>query len=464
MNEYPKLFDLNVEKVLGDWEIYHAIREVIANAMDESILSHTKDIQISKDKRGDWHIRDFGRGLSHKHLTQKENKEKLEHSELIGKFGVGLKDALAVFDRHKVVVLINSKEGAMSLVKAEKAGFKDLVTLHVKINAPLNKKFVGTDFILHGVSDNDIKNAKNLFLKFSGAKKLEKTKYGEVIARNDEHGNVYINGVKVAEEENFLFSYNITLITNEIRKALNRERSNVGRAAYSGRIKAILVECEEGEVAKALIEDLKEYDSGEIHDELKWIDVQERAVQILNTKEKVLFLSTGEMLGETMMVDEAKNAGYKIIGIPQNLRDRIGNLKDIKGNPIKDLGEFHKEYEQSFEFKFVDIKRLNKKEMEVFSFTNQIFDLIEGKPTVVKGVKISETMRSTMSSMIDAAGVWETPYIIIKRSELGNIESYAGTLLHECAHALSGSSDVSRDFELELSRLLGIVASKKLKK
>jgi len=30
-----KKFDLNIEKVLEDWEIYHAIREVIANALDE---------------------------------------------------------------------------------------------------------------------------------------------------------------------------------------------------------------------------------------------------------------------------------------------------------------------------------------------------------------------------------------------------------------------------------------------
>ncbi len=175
------LFDLNVEKVLGDWEIYHAIREVIANALDESILTKTKDIWLSKDKKGDWHIRDFGSGLSYKHLTQKENKNKLEHKDLIGKFGVGLKDALAVFDRRGITILIKSKYGTMSLVKASKAGFKGLVTLHVKIEKPSDKNFIGTDFTLHGVSDKDIKDAKNLFLKFSDAKRLETTKYGEAL-------------------------------------------------------------------------------------------------------------------------------------------------------------------------------------------------------------------------------------------------------------------------------------------
>src|SRR3989304_10410218 len=94
-----KKLDLNIEKMLEDWEVYHAIREVIANALDEQVLSETKDIQIFQDGSGYWHIRDFGRGLGYDHLTQNENEEKLKNPHLIGKFGVGLKDALATFDR-----------------------------------------------------------------------------------------------------------------------------------------------------------------------------------------------------------------------------------------------------------------------------------------------------------------------------------------------------------------------------
>lgn len=464
MDNDSELFDLNVEKVLNDWEVYHAIREIISNALDESILTGTKEIELSKDKMGNWHIRDFGRGLSYKHLTQNENKEKLDRKDLIGKFGVGLKDALAVFYRHGITVIIRSKYGTMSLVEAGKIGFKDLKTLHVKIEKPTEKNFIGTDFTLQGTTDNDIENAKSLFLKFSRAEKLESTKYGEVIEKVGNSGNVYINGVKVAEEENFLFSYNITLISNDIKKALNRERTNVGRSAYAARIKAILIECENAEIAKFLIEDLKEYDSGEIHDELKWIDVQQRAVQILNSKEKVLFLSTDEMLTETKMVDEAKRGRYKIIGIPKSLRDRLGDLQDINGNPIRDLSIFQKEYIESFEFKFIDIKQLNKREIMVFNFTNDLFGLIGGQPEIVKGVKISETMRSTTGTMLDAVGVWEAPYIIIKRTELRELRSYASTLLHEAAHALSGADDVDRDFELKLSEFLGVVAEKALHK
>ena len=39
-------FDLNIGKVLEDWEVHHALREIIANWLDEKVLRKTKDIKI----------------------------------------------------------------------------------------------------------------------------------------------------------------------------------------------------------------------------------------------------------------------------------------------------------------------------------------------------------------------------------------------------------------------------------
>jgi len=85
-------------------------------------------------------------------------------------------------------------------------------------------------------------------------------------------------------------SYNITNLNATIKKALNRERTNVGRTAYANAIKTILLNCKSREVVTALVNDFKNYSSGTIHDELKWIDVQEHAVKMLNNYEKVVFL------------------------------------------------------------------------------------------------------------------------------------------------------------------------------
>ena len=54
---------LNNQEILEDWEKHHAVREVIANAIDEELLSKTKKIRIFKDNKKQWHIRDYGRGL-----------------------------------------------------------------------------------------------------------------------------------------------------------------------------------------------------------------------------------------------------------------------------------------------------------------------------------------------------------------------------------------------------------------
>lgn len=78
-----KLFDLNIEQVLENWSKADALREIIANALDEQVLSNTKTIDIYKDK-DTWHIRDYGRGIKYIHFTQNENDEKIGSDKLIG--------------------------------------------------------------------------------------------------------------------------------------------------------------------------------------------------------------------------------------------------------------------------------------------------------------------------------------------------------------------------------------------
>ena len=81
-------FDLNIEKVLEHWSVPFAIRELIANALDEQALTGTADPVIVNDGAGCWHIADAGRGVRYEHLTQNENAEKRRHPQVIGQFGI----------------------------------------------------------------------------------------------------------------------------------------------------------------------------------------------------------------------------------------------------------------------------------------------------------------------------------------------------------------------------------------
>ncbi len=400
-----KKFDLNIEKILENWEMHHALREIIANALDEQLLTKTKEVEISKN--GDsWIIRDFGRGIKYTHLTQNENQEKLSSTKVIGKFGIGLKDALATFDRKGASVTATSKHTKITIEKLPKQGFQDIITLHAIIEDSTEVNFLGTEFELKGITDKDMEAAKKLFLKFSGEEIIATTKQGQVIRKNERHGNIYINGVKVAEEENFLFSYNITALSAPIKKALNRERTNVGRTAYTDSIKKILLATTKKEVAEILANDLQNINKGTAHDELTWIDVQEHSVKILNQQGKYLFVTSFEAMQYPDMIDQAKNSGHEIIIIPENLKIKIQGSNDLHGNPIIDIEQFIESYNDSFEFNFIEPEDLNEKEKEIYQLTPRILDLSGTLVKKVKKIKISSTMRKDFFSNIETLGCW----------------------------------------------------------
>jgi hypothetical protein len=466
--EVARTFDLNIEKVLEHWNIAFALREIIANAFDEHMLTKTIEPKIYKDEQGAWHIRDYGRGLRYEHFTQNENKEKLKHPELvIGKFGVGLKDALATFDRQKIHILIRSRFADITMDKSSKHGFEDIKTLHAVIQPPSDPNFVGTDVVLYGIKDEDMYQAKDFFLQFSGDEVLELTPYGSVLKpKKKKHARIYVNGLCVAEEENFLFTYNITSLNAALRKALNRERTNVGRSAYTDRVKSILLDCSSSLVAGELATDLKNFETGQLHDELQWTDVQLHACKILNANEKVIFLTPNQLRSGGSLVTSAQNDGHRIVVVPDSIASRLSDLQDIKGQPIRDLDSYRTEFNNSFEFKIVSLHQLSKKEQEVFSVKDVIINWLPKSQTEnIKEIRISETMHVDYAGN-ETLGLWDPldQRITIKRNQLGSIIDFSGTLLHEITHAFTGADDESREFEQGLTQLLGQLTSYALKK
>jgi hypothetical protein len=456
-------FDLNIEKVLEHWTVPFAIRELIANALDEQALTQTAEPAIVKDGSGCWHIADSGRGVRYEHLTQKENAEKRRHPDVIGQFGMGLKDALAVFDRRGVQVAIRSPHADITTGRRPKEGFPDVVTLHALVARPSDPGRTGTDIALTGVKDDDIEAARRFFLRYSGERLLESTEYGAVLDRTDPNrpARIYVKGLFVAEEPNFLFSYNITKLSASLRRALNRERSNVGRGAYSDRVKAILTACRSTEVAGPLAEDLNAYTAGRLHDELGWRDVALHACRVLQTNEKVLFVTAWQLGGDTAQMQYAKEDGYRIVVVPEDIARSLSSLTDLNGRPLVDLNRYRDEWNDSFSFTFIEPAAMTSAERAVFSRTGEIgalarVDLARRKTAVL----ISETMRLNETGD-PVLGVWEAAAqrIVIRRDQLTGLDRYAGTLLHEIGHMMSGTHDGTLEFESELSRLLGITAA-----
>jgi hypothetical protein len=126
-----------------------------------------------------------------------------------------------------------------------------------------------------------------------------------------------------------------------------------------------------------------------------------------------------------------------------------------------DLNRYRNEWNDSFSFTFVEPATMTPSEQAVFAWTGEIAALAHvdlSRRNVA--VLISETMRLNDAGS-PVLGIWESAErrVVIRRDQLSGIASYAGTLLHEIGHMVSGSSDGTLDFEQVLSELLGRVAA-----
>lgn len=355
----------------------------------------------------------------------------------------------------------------MTLARLPKHEFEDLRTLHVIVEPPSDPHMKGTDVALSGLRDSDVEEAKGLFLRYAGDEELERTSLGAILGRRKgQPARIYVNGLRVATEDNFLFSYDITSLTASLRKALNRERSNVGRTAYADRVKAILLAAESNPVADALATDLARYEWGTMHDETQWLDVGLHACRILNANEKVLFITSMQIATAAAAIDRAEQDGYRIVSVPETLARKLPQAVDIKGGRIVDLGTFQENWNASFRYTYVEPEELSPEERAIFDKTSKIIWLQGRKPVGVRAVRISSTMRIGPTGSHEVVGTWDeaTGEVVIRRDQLASMTMYAGTLLHEVTHARTQTDDVTSAFEDALTGTTGSVAQKALER
>lgn len=307
--------------------------------------------------------------------------------------------------------------------------------------------------------------ALQYFLQFQNPTILDQTEYGEVIERVPDHpAYIYINGVRVATEENFLFSYNITHLNKAISKALNRERTNVGRTAYTSTIQKILMSSENEQVISLMSEDLQQFAKGTVHDELKWMEVQMHTTRQLNKNKDVVFVTAEEIHKHTDLVNDVTTAAKMVI-VPENLAAKMQSANKIAPptETIRTFSHMVSERDSNFTSSYIPLEELTEQEKRVYEDGIKVFQML-GNCHRVEGIRISEKMQRDTTTFMECVGLWSPSekYITIHRRQLQDRESFLGTLLHELSHAVSGASDATRDFEKQLTKYLGILANKLL--
>ena len=134
---------------------------------------------------------------------------------------------------------------------------------------------------------------------------------------------------------------------------------------------------------------------------------------------------------------------------------KITDDVDVSGNHISTISTVINEFNESFQYDFVEYNDLSDNEKEVFDYTRAILEATNTNVNMSQ-IFISNCLQPDFPEE-SFGGIWE-PFeerIVIHRKMLRDISTYAGVLIHEITHADTGLSDVSRSFETALTRWIG---------
>jgi len=153
---------------------------------------------------------------------------------------------------------------------------------------------------------------------------------------------------------------------------LNRERANVGRSAYTDRIKAILLTVETPAVLTRLVDDMVGFAKGATRDEVKWNDVAERVVRQLAVSDPdTVFVTAGQRWSHPELIRRAEIDGKHVFVIPDALAAR---LRD--DDTVTTLERFAAEWNDRVVIEPIDPARLAADERAVFDLAGDVLTLV----------------------------------------------------------------------------------------
>ena len=301
--------DLNTKHTLKHWSVPKAVIELVANALDEATESDTKLPSITWDDQV-LTIQDYGRGLKKEHFQQNVNPTKHDNHNYIGKFGVGLKDALTVLYNKDKYITITSKYLTSNELKIRaKHGFEE-EALHVTIQPPSNKKMVGTIITVSDITEEEYMEVKNHFQIYANlGPVLAETKAGKLYGKKKgKASSIYINGIKVNEESGFMYQYAIVTNTKKVMDAMSsdRDRNKITRTVYADKVQQILIfACEHVQTVRNSIAKQFNLEDGPNYDEFRYAKIKALKHKIEEQSQATPFT------GEIKILLSTKRAGIR---------------------------------------------------------------------------------------------------------------------------------------------------------
>lgn len=196
-----------------DWGVVEATRELFQNAIDNEIENSENEMT--------WEYKDNTLRISNKTSCLKPESlllgtsTKSNNPDTIGKHGEGYKIAFMVLLRNKKTIKVYNY-GAQEiwevrLVKCKRYNDELVTTVFVHRNSVF-KKAPDSDLTIEiqGITEEEYKDIiiKNLNMREKYPEYFRIEEYGDILLDPEEKGNVYVEGLFIANKSGFEYGYN----------------------------------------------------------------------------------------------------------------------------------------------------------------------------------------------------------------------------------------------------------------
>ena len=418
-----------------NWTVRDAIREIIQNAIDtgtDLTFEESGDFQVICDNGIGVHLSDFILGKTSKRDT-----------DAIGQFGEGMKIGCLVFAREGRQVHIQSlgKNYVFSL-QFDERWQSELLTIDITDSGETRS---GTQIYLQ-CSDEELEEARNLFLKFSPATIIEsRIRDGEYYRYQimDAPGTVWVNGLKVTEVDS-VYGYNFF-----DKDLVNRDRSAINQSSIREAIATALTCTKTKEIMETLLTEGIEFEQSgggkiPIEYDVMFSPSQEWRTVIHKLYGKRVCLSCGDPSVDLAALER----NWVVLMLPWGLLRSLGRFIEYSTDVInKDIK------------KPIPLSKLKAGEKRFFERASSLATMIASEACLntypikifsnppIDGIKIFED-----EGYADhAAGIIAVSYSIIQEQDY---RRFIGTAIHEYAHMNGRHTDNTRAFENDLTDII----------
>ena len=395
---YENVLDLNIgQECLDNWNNHNAIRELIANGIDEHTTSKIKKPIVIRQNKNNYEIIDYGRGLTQDDFIHKTNKTKTSGTGYIGQFGIGLKDSLGVLCKNDIDIIIFTKQYKFEPEYIEKKGTSSY-TLHINVSDNTEKDInYGTKIVLYGIDKKDIDNAKKYFIDYTTEKydmlyeSNQSNQSNQSIFKFDKKQLIFVNGMRTCETSELYFSYNIKK-SKELQKHFDRDRGDKDYKIFKKYIQGILEKMEifnddsDENIKKNLIKEIIKILGEKKLKEFDQIDIIKNILKQFNDSEKYIFIDICDKnkIKKKKYSDKIKESKRTIIFLGEGIKKKIN--KCIKEDKIKNIREL------------IDPKILGDDEKALFTLSHPSMFPPSKKNELVKKI---EELLTTLKNDLD---------------------------------------------------------------